>query len=750
MRRIMSLTIAVLLLPMASAAAQQLPAPVDSMMHRLFASREFAGQRFGPARWIEEGAAYTTVERSEEVEGASDIVRYETATGNRSVLVSASALIPEGDSTALGFDNYVWSPDNSRLLLFTNTERVWRQNSRGDYWVLDRNSGRLQQLGGDADQSTLMYAKFSPQGDRVAYVMKGDIYVERLSDGNITRLTTGADSLHVNGMSDWVYEEEFGLSDGFRWSPDGERIAFWHFDMTGVGTFLLINDTDSLYPFVIPIQYPKAGTTNSAVTAGVVSARGGEITWLDVPGDPRDDYLPWMEWAGEDEVMIQRVNRRQNTIDFLLASAANGDARTLFVERDSAWVDLVGEVPQLDGGGQLLWTSERDGWRRAYQVDRSRGSARRVTTGNFDMISVSHVDEDGGWLYYIAAPEAPTQRFLYRSRLNGRGQPERVTPASAGGTHSYSISPNAKWALHSWSDFDTPSVTELVALPSHRVVRTLVANDTLKARVAPFVASKGTFFRVPVSEGVELDGWMIRPTDFDSTRKYPVLMYVYGEPAGQTVKDQWMGTSRLWYQAIADLGYIVASVDNRGTPSPRGREWRKVIYGAVGELGTREQADAVRTLTRTRGYLDSTRVAIWGWSGGGTSTLNAMFRYPDVYQVGMSVAPVPDQRLYDTIYQERYMGTPQDNLEGYKRGSPIWHAEGLEGSLLVVHGSGDDNVHYQGTERLVNRLVELGKQVDLMVYPNRSHCICEGRGTSLNVYSLVTRYLLTHLEAGGR
>lgn len=750
MRRIVSLTIAVLLLPMASAAAQQLPAPVDSMMHRLFASREFAGQRFGPARWIEEGAAYTTVERSEEVEGASDIVRYETATGNRSVLVSASALIPEGDSTALGFDNYVWSPDNSRLLLFTNTERVWRQNSRGDYWVLDRNSGRLQQLGGDADQSTLMYAKFSPQGDRVAYVMKGDIYVERLSDGNITRLTTGADSLHVNGMSDWVYEEEFGLSDGFRWSPDGERIAFWHFDMTGVGTFLLINDTDSLYPFVIPIQYPKAGTTNSAVTAGVVSARGGEITWLDVPGDPRDDYLPWMEWAGEDEVMIQRVNRRQNTIDFLLASAANGDARTLFVERDSAWVDLVGEVPQLDGGGQLLWTSERDGWRRAYQVDRSRGSARRVTTGNFDMISVSHVDEDGGWLYYIAAPEAPTQRFLYRSRLNGRGQPERVTPASAGGTHSYSISPNAKWALHSWSDFDTPSVTELVALPSHRVVRTLVANDTLKARVAPFVASKGTFFRVPVSEGVELDGWMIRPTDFDSTRKYPVLMYVYGEPAGQTVKDQWMGTSRLWYQAIADLGYIVASVDNRGTPSPRGREWRKVIYGAVGELGTREQADAVRTLTRTRGYLDSTRVAIWGWSGGGTSTLNAMFRYPDVYQVGMSVAPVPDQRLYDTIYQERYMGTPQDNLEGYKRGSPIWHAEGLEGSLLVVHGSGDDNVHYQGTERLVNRLVELGKQVDLMVYPNRSHCICEGRGTSLNVYSLVTRYLLTHLEAGGR
>ena len=752
MRRVLSLPFVALLLalPLATAQAQQLPADVDSMMHRLFASREFASQRFGPARWIENGTAYTTVERSKEAGGGSDIVRYETSSGDRSVLVSASLLVPEGDTAALSFDDYVWSPDNSKLLLFTNTERVWRQNTRGDYWVLDRKSGRLQKLGGDAEASTLMYAKFSPQGDRVAYVMKGDIYVERLSDGNITRLTTGADSLHVNGMSDWVYEEEFGLRDGFRWSPDGERIAFVHFDMTGVGTFLLINDTDSLYPFVIPIQYPKAGTTNSAVTAGVVGASGGDITWLDVPGDPRDDYLPWLEWADKDEVMIQRVNRRQNSINFLLANAQTGKIRTLFVERDSAWVDLVDEVPKLDDGDQLLWTSERDGWRHAYQVDRSSGRLRPVTSGNFDMISVSHVDEDGGWLYYIASPDNPTQRFLYRSRLNGRGRPERVTPASAGGSHSYSISPNAKWAFHNWSDFDTPPVTELVALPSHRVVRTIVANDTLRSRVAPFVASKGSFFRVPVSEGVELDGWMIRPTDFDSTRHYPLLMFVYGEPAGQTARDAWMGTSRLWYQYLADKGYIVASVDNRGTPSPRGRAWRKVIYGAVGELGSQEQADAVRALTRTRGYLDATRVGIWGWSGGGTSTLNAMFRYPDVYQVGMSVAPVPDQRLYDTIYQERYMGTPEENLEGYKRGSPIWHAEGLEGELLVVHGSGDDNVHYQGTERLVNRLVELGKQFDLMVYPNRSHCICEGSGTSLNVYSLLTRYLLTHLEAGAR
>ena len=752
MRRLSVLSVLFILsaLSVASASAQQLPADVDSMMHRLFASREFASQRFGPARWIENGAAYTTVERSADVKGGSDIVRYETATGARSVLVSAKALVPAGDTAALDFDNYIWSPDNSKLMLFTNTQRVWRQNTRGDYWVLDRKSGRLQKLGGKAEPSTLMYAKFSPDGDRVAYVMKGDLYVERLADGAITRLTTGADSLHVNGMSDWVYEEEFDLRDGFRWAPDGQHIAFWHFDMSGVGTFLLINDTDSLYPFVIPIQYPKAGTTNSAVTAGVVSVDGGKITWLDIPGDPRDNYLPWMEWAGPGEIMVQRINRRQNHDDVLLVNAETGKARNVVAERDSAWVDLVGEVPWLKGDREFLWTSERDGWRHVYRVDRSSGKATLVTPGNFDVLSMAGLDQQGGWVYYLASPDNATQRFLYRSRLSGKGAAERVTPRVAGGSHGYSVSPDGKWALHTWSDFDTPPVTDLVALPAHRSVRTLVANDTLKSRVASFTATKGSFFKVTLPDSATLDGWMIRPADFDSTKHYPVLMFVYGEPASQTVRDQWMGSSRLWYQYLANRGYIVASVDNRGTPAPKGRAWRKVIYGAVGELGSREQADAVRVLTRTRGYMDSSRVAIWGWSGGGTSTLNAMFRYPDVYQVGMAVAPVPDQRLYDTIYQERYMGTPEENLDGYKRGSPIWHAEGLKGELLLVHGSGDDNVHFQGSQRLLNRLIELDKQVDFMEYPNRTHCICEGKNTTLNIYSLLTRYLITHLEAGGR
>ena len=750
MRRFaLGLAIAVTVAPRPLAA--QLPAAAGDMLRRLFASRDFAPQRFGPARWMENGAAYTTAEPSATAPGSLDIVRYVTATGARTVAVDARTLIPPGGSTPLDVDDYDWSPDGSLLLLFTNSRRVWRRNTRGDYWVLNLKTGALRKLGGpDAPGSSLMYAKFSPSGDRVAYVRQGDLYVERLGDGMITGLTTGADSLHVNGMSDWVYEEEFNLRDGFRWSPDGSKIAYWRFDMTGVRTFDLINDTDSLYPFVTPIQYPKAGTTNSAVSAGVVSADGGPTTWIYLPDDPRDNYLPRLEWVGAKELVLQRMNRQQNTDRVMLADAVTGGTRTVLTERDSAWLDVVDDIKWLAGGTRFLWVSERDGWRHVYVVSRDGSRPTLVTPGAFDVIDIVAVDERAGWLYYIASPDNATRRSLYRIGLGGGGKPERLSPAAMAGTHGYTVSPDARWAFHTFSTFDAPPVTDLVRLPSHEVVRTLADNGALRAAVGPLVSRPTEFFKVKVGEGVTLDGWMLRPRDFDSTRSYPLLMHVYGEPGRQTVLDAWPESRGLWHRLLADQGYVVASVDNRGTPAPRGRNWRKVVYGAIGVLASREQADAVRALTRSRPYLDSTRVAIWGWSGGGSSTLQAMFRYPEVYQVGMAVAPVPDQRLYDTIYQERYMGLPQDNPEGYRLASPITLADGLRGRLLLVHGSGDDNVHFQGSERLINRLVALGKTFDFMVYPNRSNCICEGRGTTMHVYSLLTRYLLEHLPAGPR
>jgi dipeptidyl-peptidase-4 len=748
MRRVsLAVCLAVLFLPQTASA--QVPAATSDMLRRLYATRDFAGQSFGPTHWMNGGAGFTTIEASALVPGASDLVRYESATGTRSILVSARRLIPAGATAPLDIDDYAWGPGDTLLLVFTNTRKVWRRNTRGDYWVLNLKGGALKKLGGSGLEATLMYAKFSPSGDRVAYVRRGNIYVERLADGTIIRLTTDADSLHVNGMTDWVYEEEFDLRDGFRWSPDGTKIAYWHFDMTGVRTFTLINDTDSLYSFTIPIQYPKAGTPNSAVRVGVVGADGGQTTWIFLPDDLRDNYLPRMEWAGSKELVLQRINRLQNTDRVLLADIVTGGTHPILTEQDSAWVDVVDEITWISNGTRFLWISERDGWRHVYSVARQGGAPVLLTPGSFDVIDVAAVDEPGGWLYYIASPDNATQRYLYRVRLSGGSRPERVTPADAPGTHSYLISPDARWAIHTASRFDAPPVTDLVRLPTHQVVRTLVENAGLRAAVESLVPRHTEFFKVKVGGGVTLDGWMIRPRDFDSTKTYPLLMYVYGEPAGQTVRDQWYGPLGVWHRLLADQGYIVASVDNRGTPAPRGRAWRKVVYRQVGVLSSREQADAVRALTRARSYLDSTRVAIWGWSGGGSSTLQAMFRYSDVYAVGMAVAPVPDQRLYDTIYQERYMGLPQDG-DAYRLASPITFADGLHSRLLLVHGSGDDNVHYQGTERLVNRLVSLGKPFDFMAYPNRSHCICEGRGTTLHIYSLLTRYLVEHLPAGGR
>ncbi len=613
--------------------------------------------------------------------------------------------------------------------------------------MLDVASGKLHQVAASGGVTTpIMFAKFAPDGSSVAYVRNGDLYVEPATGGAATRLTRDATKTLVNGMSDWVYEEEFGLRDGFRWSPDSRHIAFWQFDMSGVPDFTLINDTDSLYPSTKLIQYPKAGQTNSAVRVGVVSVSGGPVTWAQLGGDPRQDYVPWMEWATPTQVAVQHMNRLQNHNDLILFDAATGAPHKLLTDQDSTWVNVVEDFRWLDGGRHFVWVSERDGWRHVYIGSRDSGTLALATPGDYDVLSIAGVDERGGNLYVIASPENATQRYLYRVSLTHPSAPQRVTPAGETGTHSYEMSPTGAWAFHTYSTFDTPPVTELVRLPSHAAVRTLASNAALKAATAAQIARTPVeFIHVPVSDGTTLDGWIIKPANFDPARKYPVLIQVYGEPASQTVVDRWGGTGMLWHRMLADQGYVIASFDPRGTPAPKGRAWRKVIYGAIGPISSHEVADAVRAAARQNSFMDSTRVAIWGWSGGGSSTLNAMFRYPDVYKVGMAVAPVADQHLYDSIYEERYVGLPQTNPQGYEVGSPINFAAGLKGKLLIVHGSGDDNVHYQGTERLVNKLVSLDKPFDLMVYPNRSHCICEGTGTTLHVYSLLTRYLMTNL-----
>ena len=723
--------------------AQQ-PDPALVTLDRIFDSRDFQLERFGLARWLGE-AAYTTLEPSATVSGARDIVRHDARTGAPEVLVPASRLVPRGRETPLEIDDYRWSGGGTRLLVYTNSQRVWRQNTRGDYWVLDLGAGTLRQLGGDARPATLMFAKFSPDGTRVAYVRENDLYVEDVGAGVIRRLTSTGSPTLINGTFDWVYEEELGLRDGFRWSPDGETIAYWQIDASGVGIFNLINDTDTLYPELTPIPYPKVGTTNSSARIGFVPAAGGDTTWLDIPGNPRTHYLARLEWAAtSEEVVIQRLNRLQNTNEVMLGNRRTGQVRVVHTDTDDAWVNVVDDLHWLNGGRAYTWVSERDGWRHVYVLARVTGDPRLITPGEFDVVSVQAVDEAGGWIYYIASPDNPTQRYLFRRRLDGSGEAERLTPKDQPGVHSYTIAPGAQYAFHTYSSFGVPPRTELVRLPDHRALRTLAANEQVRANIGRLARHPVEFFRVDIGGGVALDAYMMKPPGFDPAKKYPILFHVYGEPAGQTVADSWGGRNYLWHLMLTQQGYLVASVDNQGTNSPRGRVWRKIVYRQIGILASQEQAAAAREIAR-RPYVDAARIGVWGWSGGGSMTLNLMFRSPELYSTGMSVAPVPDQKLYDTIYQERYMGLPQDNEEGFRLGSPITFADQLRGSLLVVHGTGDDNVHYQGTERLINALIAANKPFTMMAYPNRSHGISEGPGTSRHLFELLTRFLREHL-----
>jgi len=719
-------------------------------LERIFSSSEFSQETFGPIRWLNRTRGYASLEKSPEIEGARDIVLHDPKTGKRTILVAAEQLIPPGETSPLKIDGYTLSPREDAVLIFTNSRRVWRRNTRGDYWILELKSRRLRKLGGDAESAKLMFAKFSPTGDRIAYVYKNDIYVQNRSDLKITRLTTDGSATTINGTFDWVYEEEFYLRDGFRWSPDGGHIAFWQLDSSGVPEFHMINNTDALYPKITTIPYPKAGETNSAARAGIISASGGRINWLKLPGDPRNHYIAFMEWAPDSrEVVIQYLNRLQNHNRVMLGDIDTGEVRSVLEDRHDTWVEVCRDFTWLEKGASFLFTSERDGWKHAYRVSRQGESVVCITPGDFDVITISGIDEKRNRLYYIASPENPTQRYLYHSRLDGKGKPQRLTPRGKPGTHNYNMSPDTRWAVHTYSSIESPPRIDLVKLPDHRALRNLVENRKLREHLSQLKRSRTEFFRVDNKEGVPMDCWVMKPPDFDPQKKYPLLFYVYGEPWGQTVRDGW-SRNNLWHLLLTQKGYLVMSVDNRGTASPRGRDWRHSIYGKIGILASRDQAAALEAIKRKFSWVDGSRVGIWGWSGGGSMSLNMIFRYPELYHTAMAIAFVANQRYYDSIYQERYMGLPSTNPEGFKEGSPITFAHQLKGNLLLVHGTGDDNVHYQNCEALVNELVAHNLPFTMMAYPNRSHGIYEGKNTTRHLYELLTRYLETNLQPGPR
>jgi len=707
-------------------------------------------------KWAADGNAYYRIEENE-------IVQYTLPANSRNVFATAQQLTPTGATAPLTVDLFSVTADQKKVLLYTNATRVWRIKTRGDYWLLDLSTNKLTQLGKARPVASLMFAKLSPDGTKVAYVSDYNVYVEDLTSNQVKALTTDGTRKFINGTFDWVYEEEFACRDGIRWSPDSKSVLYWQIDARDTPDFYMINNTDSVYSKIIPVEYPKVGRQPSACRLGVADIATAKTTWLKVAGDPREHYIVRAEFIpGTNDVLLQQLNRKQNQSLIIRANASSGNTSSIFKEQDAAWVDVYtpesAENPYsvdfkhnfvwLQDGKEFLWESEKDGWRHVYRISSDGKNETLVTAGDFDVIAVKSLDAKGDYIYFMASPFNATQKYLYRTKLNGKGKPELLTPPSQQGTHNYIISPNARYAQHSFSNTYTKPVGETISLPKHTPLN---EKQSVTSKLAASPVEKTTeFFKVKTEDGVEMDGWMVKPKDFDASKKYPVLFYVYTEPWGQNVTDSYGASNNFLYAGdMREDGYIYISIDNRGTPVPKGRAWRKSIYRKVGQINIRDQAMAAKEIMKWS-FVDPERIAVWGWSGGGSATLNLMFQYPDIYKTGIAVAAVTNLLTYDNIYQERYMGLPQENMQDFVQGSPITYAKNLRGNLLYIHGTGDDNVHFQNAEMLVNELVKHNKQFQYMAYPNRSHGMSEGEGTFEHLATMYTEYLKKYCPPGGR
>ncbi|MEO6812829.1 MAG: S9 family peptidase [Ginsengibacter sp.] len=685
-----------------------------------------------------------------------DIVKTDLTNFTETTLVKKEQLIPAGANTALSFNIFSFSPDYKTLLIFTNTAKVWRYNTRGDYWILDVSGNKLFQLGKRLPRQSLMYAKLSPDGKKAAYVSGHNIYSEDIASHKITQLTVDGTRKLINGTFDWVYEEEFGCRDGFRWSPDSKKIAFWQVDARKIRDYYMLNTTDSPYSRIIPVEYPKVGEPPSPVKIGIISLDAKKIKWMNVPGDPQQHYIPRMEWAdNSSQVVLQQLNRKQNESRLFYCDVNTGNADNFYKETDHAFIDIKARWNDddptgwdwLEKGKQFLWVSEKDGWRHIYLISRDGKKETLVTKGNYDIESIKCVDDKGGFVYFMASPENATQLYLYKAKLDGTGKAELLSQANLKGTHDYDISPGAKFALHSFSNYKTLPASEWISLATNKP---LDAENSIENNLRVNENSNIDYFKVTTEDNITLDAWMIKPANFDSAKKYPVVFYVYGEPGASTVVDKY-GTQKnfLFNGEMSIEGYFQISVDNRGTPSLRGSAWRRSIYGKIGQLNIRDQALAAKKILQ-KPYFDKDRVAVWGWSGGGSSTMNLMFQYPEIYKTGIAIAAVTNLLFYDNIYEERYMGLPQENMENYVNGSAIHYAKNLMGNLLFVHGTGDDNVHYDNAEVMLNELIKYNKNFQFMAYPNRSHSISEGEGTRKHLSTLYSDYLRKFCPPGAR
>ncbi len=718
-----------------------------------------AAQNRGKINWTADGNAYTKIKDG-------NIIQIDPVTEAETEVVNKSKLLDPATNKILTPQSYEFNSNYTRVLIFANTVKVWRYNTMGDYWLYDIIADKLTKVGKGLPARSLMFAKFSPDGKDVAYVCEHNIYTEDISSGEITKLTRDGTRKLINGTFDWAYEEEFGCRDGFRWGPDGTMIAFWQVDATKIKDYNMLNTTDSNYSQVIPVEYPKVGESPSAVRIGVVTIKSKRIKWMDIEGDPQQNYLTRMEWSDKNELVIQQLNRKQQESKLIYCNVMDGKGVTFWAENSSAWVDLNTREPKgwnwINKGDDFIWISEKDGWRHIYKISRDGQKEIALTTGAYDIDEIKCIDEANNLIYFTASPYNATQLYLYKVNIerpsllkriftNTNITKEEFDPVYANGrdgTHGYQISPNGKFALHSYSSHNVPPVNEWIKLPENKPLNEA---KSIEATVKTDSTIDVEFVKIKTDDSITLNAWINKPKNFDSTKKYPVVFYVYGEPASSTVKDSYGAQNNFLYKGdIRGDGYIQVTIDNRGSPVLKSAAWRKSIYRKIGDVNIVDMAKGFAKLLEMKPYMDKTRTAVWGWSGGGASTLHLLFRYPDLFKTGIAIAAVTNQLFYDNIYQERYMGLPQENREDFINGSPVTYAKNLKGNLLYIHGTGDDNVHYSNAELLVNELIKYNKQFQYMAYPNRSHSISEGAGTFDHLSTLYTNYLKQNCPPGAK
>lgn len=752
------------------------PAPAQEKpsftLKKIHASSTFRPESFQGGRWAEEGPVITYIEPADTAD-ATHLMRYNLRTDERTRVIDGTNLYAEDVDRIVPIQDYAFGDAGDKVLIYTDSKEVWRTNTKGFYYVYDPDTQALTPIA-DRDDGYQMFAKFNPSATQVAFVRNRDLHVVDLETGTETALTTdGSQGGIINGTFDWVYEEEFGVQDGWRWSPDGERIAFFKLDESDTRSFPLVNNTPR-YPEITSFRYPKAGEVNSEIKVGVVdlsavdaSAAGQSqaISYFDTqtwdPGltkaeeavDPHE-YIARMGWTpaidGEHRVWMFRLNRTQDTLDLMYGHPGTGETERVLRETQDTYIDVTDEkISFLEGGERFVYLSERTGYNHAHLYRNDGTPLGPVTSGNWEVTQFHGLDEANTTAYVTATRDTSLERHLYRVDVSMEAHetaaaPEKVTTRP--GWHAINLSNDLDYYIDRHSAAGTPPTWTLHAADGERLT-VLQQNEALAQRLDSLDLPQKQFTTLPAADGTPLNAYVIKPTDFDPGTPHPVLMYVYGGPGVQTVTHRWGGSRALWHQYLAQThDVVVVSVDNRGTGG-RGKAFQDVPYRQLGQPEAADQVRAAQALADSA-WVDADRIGIWGWSYGGYMTLLSMLKDdgPTTFNTGVSVAPVTDWRLYDTIYTERYMAPPQRNADGYKNGAPLTYADRLreDQHLLMVHGDDDDNVHFQNSVQMVNRLQAANKQFRFMMYPTHEHGIAGGN-TRLHLFTMITDMVTEHL-----